>query len=65
MRLARKICDLPAEDATRKFIEITGLDSEDKKRVESMLEEMGLRASVRKGIAWHCLVTSMLRILSA
>lgn len=50
--LARKICDLPAEDATRKFIEITGLDGEDKKRVESMLDKMGLRASVRKGIAW-------------
>ena len=50
--LARKICDLPAEDATRKFIEITGVDGEDKKRIESMLEEMGLRASVRKGIAW-------------
>ena len=50
--LARKICDLPAEDATRKFIEITGVDGEDKKRVESMLDEMGLRASVRKGIAW-------------
>ena len=50
--LARKICDLPAEDATRKFIEITGLDGEDKKRVEAILDEMGLRASVRKGIAW-------------
>lgn len=50
--LARKICDLPADDATRKFIEISGLDGEDKKRVESMLDEMGLRASVRKGIAW-------------
>lgn len=50
--LARKICDLPAEDATRKFIEISGIDDEDKKRVESMLDEMGLRASVRKGIAW-------------
>lgn len=50
--LARKICDLPAEDATRKFIEITGLDGEDKKRVESILDEMGLRAAVRKGIAW-------------
>ena len=50
--LARKICDLPAEDATRKFIEISGLDGEDKKRVESMLDKMGLRASVRKGIAW-------------
>lgn len=50
--LARKICDLPAEDATRKFIEISGLDDEGKKRVESMLDEMGLRASVRKGIAW-------------
>lgn len=50
--LARKICDLPAEDATRKFIEITGLDGEDKKRVESMLDDMGLRASVRKGISW-------------
>lgn len=50
--LARKICDLPAEDATRKFIEITGLDGEDKKRVETMLDEMGLRASVRKGISW-------------
>ena len=50
--LARKICDLPAEDATSKFIEITGVDGEDKKRIESMLDEMGLRASVRKGIAW-------------
>lgn len=50
--LARKICDLPAEDATRKFIEISGIDDEDKKRVESMLDGMGLRASVRKGIAW-------------
>lgn len=50
--LARKICDLPADDATRKFIEITGLDGEDKKRVESMLDEIGLRAAVRKGIAW-------------
>lgn len=50
--LARKICDLPADDATRKFIEISGIDDEDKRRVESMLDEMGLRAAVRKGIAW-------------
>lgn len=50
--LARKICDLPAEDATRKFIEISGIDDENKKRVESMLDGMGLRASVRKGISW-------------
>lgn len=50
--LARKVCDLPADDATRKFIEITGIDGEDKTLVESMLDEMRLRESVKKGIAW-------------
>lgn len=50
--LARKICDRPAEDAVRKFIEITGLDDEDKKTVESIIAKLGLQKSVKKGIIW-------------
>ena len=50
--LARKICDRPAEDATRKFIEITGLDDEQKKIVEAMIAQLGLQKAVRKGIIW-------------
>lgn len=50
--LARKICDRPAEDAVRKFIEITGLDAEEKKLVEEKMSELGLQKAVKKGIIW-------------
>lgn len=50
--LARKICDRPAEDAVRKFIEITGLDGEDKKIVEMALADLGIQSAIKKGIIW-------------
>lgn len=50
--LSRKICQRPADDATRRFIELKGLSEEQKKQVMRRVDEIGLRRKVKQAIAW-------------
>lgn len=50
--LSRKICQRPADDATRRFIEIKGLTDEQRDMVNERIEQLGLRRKIKRAIAW-------------
>lgn len=50
--LSRKICQRPAADATRRFIEVKNVDAKTRKMVMSRLEQVGAREKIRKAISW-------------
>ncbi|QKN86305.1 portal protein [Yersinia phage vB_YenM_636] len=50
--LARKICQRPAEDATRKFIVINEKKDSVKRKINQKLEQLGVKGKCRKAIAW-------------
>lgn len=50
--LSRKICQRPADDATRRFIEIKGLTDEQRDLVNERIESLRLRRKIKQSIAW-------------
>lgn len=50
--LSRKICQRPADDATRRFIELKNLSDEQKKQVMPRIEELKARKKIKQAIAW-------------
>lgn len=64
--LARRICELPANEQTRKWISVTSDDdAETGKKVLQSLQELNAQAAVREAIVWARLYGGAVIILGA